>query len=91
MTYKDFGEYVEKNKNTFDYHIAKHTKLPTGENDVDMFGVVKVFNKSLCFGLEWVNSKTEIFTLLFYLGCEQELEVIGNTHTTILSFQEDLV
>ena len=56
------------------------------KNDVDMFGVVKVFTKSLCFGLEWVNSKTEIFTLLFYLECEQELEVIGNTHTTILSF-----
>ena len=59
--------------------------------DRSKFGVVKVFNKSLCFGLEWVNSKTEIFTLLFYLECEQELEVIGNTHTTILSFQEDLV
>lgn len=53
---------------------------------MDMFGVVKVFNKSLCFGLEWVNPKTEIFTQLFYLECEQELEVIGNIHTTILSF-----
>ena len=47
---------------------------------MDMFGVVKVFNKSLCFGLEWVNSKTEIFTQLFYLECEQELEVIGNIY-----------
>lgn len=33
MRYEDFDEYVENNKNTFDYHIAKHTKLPTGEND----------------------------------------------------------
>ena len=33
MRYEDFDKYVENNKNTFDYHIAKHTKLPTGEND----------------------------------------------------------
>ncbi len=44
------------------------------------WGEVKVFNKSLCLGIEWENSKTSFFTQLFYLECEKELEVIGNIH-----------
>lgn len=45
-----------------------------------IFGEVKVFNKSLCIGVEWVNCKSTHFTLLFYMECEQELEIISNTH-----------
>lgn len=46
----------------------------------NIFGEVKVFNKSLCFGVEWVNSRTDFFTQLFYMECEAELEVIGNIY-----------
>lgn len=33
-SYKDLQEFIERNKDMFDKHIATVTKLPTGENDL---------------------------------------------------------
>lgn len=49
--------------------------IPSGE-----YGKVTTFGKSQNLGIEWENSKTTFFTPMFYLGCESELEIIGNIY-----------
>ena len=49
--------------------------IPSGE-----YGKVTTFGKSQNLGIEWENSKTAFFTPMFYLGCESELEIIGNIY-----------
>ena len=49
--------------------------IPSGE-----YGKVTTFGKSQNLGIEWENSKTAFFTPMFYLGCEAELEIIGNIY-----------
>ncbi|MCG3657945.1 YopX family protein [Aliarcobacter butzleri] len=49
--------------------------IPSGE-----YGKVTSFGKSQNLGIEWENSKTAFFTPMFYLGCESELEIIGNIY-----------
>ena len=44
------------------------------------YGKVTTYGKSQNLGIEWENSKTAFFTPMFYLGCESELEVIGNIY-----------
>ena len=49
--------------------------IPSGE-----YGKVTTFGKSQNLGIEWENSRTAFFTPMFYLGCEFELEIIGNIY-----------
>ena len=49
--------------------------IPSGE-----YGLVTTFGKSENLGIEWKNSRTAFFTPMFYLGCETELEIIGNIY-----------
>ena len=49
--------------------------IPSGE-----YGKVTTFGKSQNLGIEWENSRTAFFTPMFYLGCESELEIIGNIY-----------
>lgn len=49
--------------------------IPSGE-----YGKVTTFGKSQNLGIEWENLKTAFFTPMFYLGCESELEIIGNIY-----------
>ena len=49
--------------------------IPSGE-----YGKVTTFGKSQNLGIEWEKSKTAFFTPMFYLGCETELEIIGNIY-----------
>jgi len=44
------------------------------------FGEVTTFGKSQNLGVEWENSRTSIFTPLFYMGCEAELNILGNIY-----------
>ena len=47
------------------------------------YGEVTTFGKTQNLGVEWIEqntSKRSIFTLLFYMQCETELEVIGNIY-----------
>ena len=48
---------------------------PSGE-----YGLVTTFGNSQNLGIEWENSRTDFFTPMFYLGCETELEIIGNIY-----------
>ena len=49
--------------------------IPSGE-----YGLVTTFGSSQNLGIEWENSRTAFFTPMFYLGCETELEIIGNIY-----------
>ena len=49
--------------------------IPSGE-----YGLVTTFGNSQNLGIEWENSRTAFFTPMFYLGCETELEIIGNIY-----------
>ena len=44
------------------------------------FGVVTTFGKANNLGVEWENNRTTIFTPLFYMQCEKELNILGNIH-----------
>lgn len=49
--------------------------IPSGE-----YGLITTFGNSQNLGIEWENSRTAFFTPMFYLGCETELEIIGNIY-----------
>ena len=65
-----------KDKNDVEIYEGDIVKfIPSGE-----YGLVTTFGKSQNLGIEWENSRTSFFTPMFYLGCETELEIIGNIY-----------
>ena len=65
-----------KDKNDVEIYEGDIVKfIPSGE-----YGLVTTFGKSQNLGIEWENSRTNFFTPMFYLGCESELEIIGNIY-----------
>lgn len=47
---------------------------------LDECDLVTTLGNSQNLGIEWENSRTDFFTPMFYLGCETELEIIGNIY-----------
>ena len=65
-----------KDKNDVEIYEGDIVKfIPSGE-----YGLVTTFGSSQNLGIEWENSRTAFFTPMFYLGCETELEIIGNIY-----------
>ena len=67
------GLFDKQGVEIYEGNIVKF--IPSGE-----YGLVTTFGKSQNLGIEWENSKTAFFTPMFYLGCESELEIIGNIY-----------